>query len=105
MNANELRDEGILVSVLKADQVTEDWSIKAFSALKHFAQCNRGEFMCEQVRQYAAAHLSLPEPPSKRAWGAVMLMGAKEGIIKQTGYGKTKSASAHRTPAAVWMTV
>lgn len=100
--ANELRDQGMQAAIDHADHVLDDWSVKAYAALKNFAAFQKSPFMCEEVRKYVA-DLDVPSPPSNRAWGLLMLKAAREGLIKHNGYGRTTSASAHRTPAAVWV--
>lgn len=101
--ASELRNSGMASAINHADHVDDDWSIRAYAVLKHFVACRKSPFMCEEVRKYALNEIGLPKPPSERAWGYLMIKAAKEGLIKHNGYDKTKSASAHRTPAAVWV--
>jgi hypothetical protein len=50
-----------------------------------------------------AAKEIVPEPPSLRAWGSVLLTAARRGWIKQVGYIKVENVKAHRTPAALWV--
>jgi hypothetical protein len=98
--ANDLRDKGIHRAVTNADKTHEDWAARAYAALEGFVNETADlEFMAEDVRKWASY---LPVPPSNRAWGAVILRGARNGLIKQVGYGKTTNKLAHRTPAAIW---
>jgi len=97
--AESLRDHGINKALESANETHDDWSEKALQALIQFANEVNDEFMVEDVRNWASW---VPEPPSKRAWGAVAVKAAKAGIIKKTGYGLTTNPKAHRTPATLW---
>ncbi len=44
----------------------------------------------------------VPEPPSLRAWGAVLLSAAKRGWIRQVGYVHVDNPKAHKANAALW---
>lgn len=100
--AAELRDSGMQSAIHHADHVIDDWSVQAFDYLQRFVRDRGGEFMCEDIRAFASEN-GLPQPPTNRAWGSLMIRAARQGLIKQSGFGKTKGASAHRTPAAVWV--
>jgi len=56
--------------------------------------------MTEDVRE--AATEEIPQPPSNRAWGAIIRMAASSNIIKRKGYRAVKNPKAHRTPATLW---
>lgn len=99
-DANDLRDKGMKQAVENAESRHEDWAARAYAALQNFIDERAGlDFMAEDVRRWAT---EVPVPPSNRAWGAVILRGARSGIIKQVGYGKTTNKLAHRTPASIW---
>jgi len=92
----ELRDRGIEQAVSHAGQ---KWTDQAYQFLLLF--CNgHAEFMAEDVRR--ASKGCVPEPPSKRAWGGVIVRASKAGLIERVGYRQVKNAKAHCTPAAVW---
>jgi hypothetical protein len=97
--ANRLRDNGISRSVNHADDKLEDWSIRAYSFLEEYCKLNK-VFMGEDVR--VASDGIVPEPPSKRAWGAVMLKAAKNNLIINIGFSRTKSEGSHRGVASLW---
>ena len=100
-SGTQLRDEAIKRAVDHADEVHENWSEDAYTFLKAFVMCHNDEFMGEDVR--AASVGFIPDPPSQRAWGAVMVRGKKAGIIKSVGFRNVSNAKAHKTPATVWV--
>lgn len=98
--ARARRDDGINRAVTKADAMHDnEWSTKAYDFLVGYIKINP-VFQVEDVR-YASQGI-VPPPKSQRAWGAIILKAAKEGLIWQDGYRKVKNVLAHRTPAAVW---
>jgi hypothetical protein len=98
----QLRNLGMEVAVEHAEAVEPDWKQTALRFVKKFVSYTSGEFMTEDVRM-ASLNGGVPEPPSKRAWGAVIVEAAKNGWIKRKGYGTVKNPKAHRTPAAIWV--
>jgi hypothetical protein len=44
----------------------------------------------------------IEEPPSKRAFGHIILKAAREGLITRVGYAPVKNVTAHRAFASVW---
>lgn len=95
-------DNGMSVAALNADSKSARWTEDALSWVSVFVAYTQGRgFMAEEVRQYAHDR-GLPQPPSARAWGAVMIRAAKNGIIRAVGYGLTRNPQAHKTPARVW---
>lgn len=98
-SGEELRDEGIQKAIDNANEASPSWSEMAFKFLQGFAARNK-EFMAEQVRE--ASLEQIPIPPSKRAWGAVIVRAAKCGLITRKGYRKVKNKKAHCTPATLW---
>lgn len=100
--ARKERDQGIERAVVHADQVNEGWSEKAYQFLKRFLSIHVGTFQAEEVRSYAA-QMDFPLPPSARAWGAVIVRAAKEGLISGVGYKAVRNKKAHATPARVWI--
>jgi hypothetical protein len=86
-----------------ANAVHGDWSDQAFEFLKIFLAHRRGEFMAEDFR--AACNEVIPEPPSLRAYGAIILRAAKSGLIRKVGMRSVKNLKAHRAFASVWRKV
>ena len=93
-----LRDKGIQKAVDHAEQRVPSWKEKALTLLKEYPQ---ERFMAEEVREWAKSR-GLEDPPSKRAWGGVIVKAQKTGLIFHVGYGKVKNPKAHRTPASIW---
>ena len=94
------RDKGIKKSIDHANAVNHDWSEKAYACFKLFLKWRAGNFMCEDFRTFSKA--LLPEPPSLRAYGHVIVRAAREKLIKQVGYAKVSNARAHMANSAVW---
>jgi hypothetical protein len=97
--AIENRDEGIKTAVDHANDEHEKWSAQAFDALKDFIERHEEPFLGEDVRRFA---VDVPIPPSKRAWGGVLVRAARLGLIKKVGFKETTNPLAHRTPATLW---
>ena len=95
----DLRDEGIQQALTHANESSERWSEIAYDFLKRYMLDNP-VFMAENVREAATG--IVPEPPSKRAWGGVLVRAAKEGLIIRMGFRNVKNARAHCTPATLW---
>ena len=102
-SAEQLRDTGMKMAVDHADEKILKWSERCFELLKQYIQINRAPFMAEFFRQWAEKKIE--DPPSKRAYGAIMIRAAKENLIRQNGYAKTSNYKAHKTPAAVWVAI
>lgn len=102
-NGVYLRDRGIEASKENADMKIDKWSSRAFELLNIFIQRmpNDDLFMAEDVRLFASKE-GLEEPPSKRAWGYVIVKAARSGLIVSAGYREVKNPFAHRTPATLW---
>jgi len=96
------RDQGISKAIQHADDCVLNWSAQAYSFLTSYIRFN-DTFMTEDLR--AASVNIVPQPPSLRAWGGVMLRAVKSGLIKNAGYQKVKNPKAHCANAAVWETV
>jgi len=97
----QLRDKGIQSALDHANEVSEYWSDVAFSFLLSFLKNNRCEFMTENVREASVG--IVPEPPSKRAWGGIMVRAKKDGRIVSRGFRNVSNSKAHCTPATVWI--
>lgn len=101
-SGDNLKHSGMTLATNFANKVHENWAEKAYELLVQFVRSGRGEFMCEDVREYAHAY-GLPNPPSSRAWGSVISKAAKkEKIIKHVRFGQVKNPRAHRANASVW---
>lgn len=95
----ELRDNGMEQASNHADSVHDKWTDIAFNFICSYIK-KSGPFMVEEVR--AASVGTVPEPPSARAWGSVIVRASRAGIIRHVGFNKVSNPKAHRTPASVW---
>jgi hypothetical protein len=98
----QLRDIGIKKSFDSANDKYENWGEMAYDFLLHFLRTNQA-FLTEDVR--IASTDIVPDPPSKRAWGAVILKAKREGLVRRIGFRNVKNPKAHCTPAALWKKV
>lgn len=97
-----LRDRGINRAADNAERVHgPGWQERAIGHLINYPEA---EFMAEEVRIWAHSQ-GLEEPPSARAWGAVIVTAKRRGIIRSNGYRKVSNPLAHSTPASVWLKV
>lgn len=96
----QARDRGMEKARAHADAVVNDWSERAYELLKWFLERTKGSFMAEDFR--ADVKGLLPEPPTNRAYGSVVLRASREGLIRKVGHGTVKSATAHRCFASIW---
>lgn len=92
-----LRDFGMNQAKSNTDALHKDWSEKAYNAAKDYLSTHHF-FMCEHIRDAS----NLPEPPSKRAWGCIMVRLVKEGLIKRDCFMTVANPKAHKAVASVW---
>lgn len=98
--ARQARDKGIKQAVDHANSVDVGWSEKVYALLKDFVKSYSGPFQFESFRLSIAG--LVPEPPHKRAFGAIAAKAAREGLIRRVGYAPVKSVNCHRANASVW---
>lgn len=98
------KEIGIQQAVEHANRIMPDWSENAYRYLESYIVLHKRHhrFMTEDVRRAAELSLKVPIPPSKRAWGAIILRACKSGIIKKVGHDKVKNTNAHSAFASVW---
>lgn len=94
------RDYGIQLSLDHAEYRHEGWGEQAFRLLEEFVK-TRSEFMCEDFRTFCEVK-GLTTPPSKRAFGGIILKAARKGLIRQVRFDHVKNPLAHNANAAVW---
>ncbi|MCT8340528.1 hypothetical protein MG296_10720 [Flavobacteriaceae bacterium TK19130] len=97
----KLRDAGIAQAMETADNCNENWSQKAFDFLRNFAK-KEPSFLTEEVRRAATKSGEVPEPPSNRAWGGVIVRAKRAGIIKSLGIKPVTNPKAHMAFATYW---
>lgn len=98
----EKRDKGIAQAINHADAVSPGWSKDAFLFLLNYMRTH-SEFMGEEVR--TASEGILPEPPDKRAWGAIMVRAVKSGLLVRKEYRSVTNPKAHKSICSVWQVV
>lgn len=97
----QLRDAGMKLASESAEQDSWGWNEAAYNFLTGFVNARQGSFMAEEIRNASAG--LIPEPPSKRAWGGIMMRAAKAGLIRKVGYGQVSNPRAHKCFATVWI--
>lgn len=101
-DANKKKEQGMNISLLNAESRKEGWAKEAILILYGFLRVQGDTpFLGEEFRVWCEKY-GLSEPPSKRAYGGVMVRAAKLGLIEKVGYAKTTNPLAHRTPANLW---
>lgn len=99
------RDAGIKAAVTHADNEIFRWSEKGYRFLiEKFLQEHNGNFMCEDVRSFAAQE-DFELPPNSRAWGGVMMKAKKDGWIEKVGLGPVRNTKAHLANAGIWIRI
>lgn len=97
-----LRDAGMKQAIDHAEQEVPNWSDLALEKVREFIRYYPHlEFMTEDVREWAH-YKGLPQAPSKRSWGGVILKASKQGIIVKVGIGQVKNPKAHCANANIW---
>jgi len=94
-----LRDRGIKKALDHVEEVHNDWQRIALDFLYLYAR-DHHRFSGEMVRMEAKG--IVPEPPSLRAWGGILMGASKRGWIKQVGYVQVDNPKAHKANAALW---
>lgn len=98
----QLAEIGIKKAVDHADLTIEDWSNMAYAFLETYLESYSDPFQCEDFRAWAYV-LWLPEPPSLRAFGAIIRKASKNKLIRQVGYRSVLNPKAHKAVASVWV--
>ena len=93
------RDLGIRHAVQHAEDVEPGWHESALLFLFSYSG-NHETFSGEMVRE--ASRDIVASPPHLRAWGGIMLAGAKRGWISRAGYIQVHNPDAHRANATLW---
>ncbi len=94
-----LRDKGIQKAVQHAEEFYNDWQKMALDFFYIYAM-NHRKFSGVMVRFEAKGIVT--DPPCLRAWGGIIMIGAKRGWIKQIGYIQVENPKAHKANAAYW---
>lgn len=102
-----LAREGMERAERHADQVVDQWSTSAYEYLCSFIMLKRRgfTFMTEDVRRLAELSGKVAIPPSKRAWGGVILKACHRKLIRKVGFQQVKNERAHCANASVWQII
>ena len=97
-----MKHEGLELGHARADDAAAHagtaWMADALYAFKAHALHHK-YFTTEQVR---LANPQLPEPPDRRAWGAVPRLAKKEGIVRAHGWTRADSRTVHGMVVTMW---
>lgn len=100
-DGRQLAEEGMTAALMHAQRKTPQWGEQAVGLLNQFIAEHDEPFFIEQARAWAEAQ-GLPDPPDKRAWGAIARLFQKEGRIMPLGYASMSSKKAHNAPKMQW---
>lgn len=98
-DAINARDDGIARAAEHADAVEPRWTDRAFDLLRAHAE-QHTFFTIEQLRKAVAGQL--PEPPTTRAWGAVVTRAMRAGIVKSEGWTTAEDPAVHCNLVTLW---
>lgn len=98
--ARQARDKGIKKAVDHADEVHPSWSQIAYGHFRTYVAQQKGPFLIEEYREWVKDLIEAP--PSLRAFGALTMKAAREGLIRQVGFAKVRNERAHMANVAVW---
>jgi hypothetical protein len=98
----EKQIQGIKKAIDHAEMVHQNWSIQAMNLLFQFCQKQRMPFMTEEFRKFCIEK-ELPEPPSLRSFGGIILRASKMGLITSIGTRKVINPKAHCANANLWL--
>lgn len=94
------RNEAMQRAVDAADGRVPKWSDVALEYVRLYAIQHRGErFIGRDVTQAAKAY-GLEAPTNDKAWGAVLMRAAREGVIVRVGY--AQDPNRHLSPVPQW---
>jgi hypothetical protein len=94
--ARAARDAGMRQALDHAEAANDGWKHEAYTFLLQFCR-SHAEFISEDVSD-AHERLGYPQPPTKRAWGALYTKAAREGYIAQCGMGRSRLRHASICP-------
>lgn len=102
--ARERRDDGIVRAMDHADSVERGWCDMAYDFLVNvFIKHHKGPFQVEDVRASCAG--VVPEAPSARAWGGIILRARHAGLIQKVGTEAVRNPKANCAIATVWQRI
>lgn len=99
------RDEGIARAEDKAEKDIPGWKEAAFNKIIEFINVHQGEFMCEEIRSFAAMDDNFELPEKGQAWAGPVKRAEKEGKIRFVKWQPIKGKAGHGRPGAVWIKI
>lgn len=104
--SSRARDEGIERAKDHADEVSKDWSERAYQMLIDWLKGWPAgfRFQIEGFRKVAQIR-GLPDPPTARAFGSLAVRARKEGLIISNGPKPTTGKTAHRCYSNEWQKI
>lgn len=94
------RDAGIAAAESHADADAPGWTEQAIAALKFYAHNEQFEFLAEDFSSWAVTNHIIAAPADGRAWGAVLRLAAKRGLVRRVGYAPARSSNM--SPKCLW---
>lgn len=91
------RDSGIALSSQHAEEHAPGWINRAVRMLERFGREEVTPWTCEHFRAWAEVE-GLDSPPEKRAFGAVIQAGLREGWFERVGYAPAASSNGAPKP-------
>jgi len=90
-----------------AEEESPQWKQRAFNLLVRYLSeyPKPHQFQAEDFRNWCEMGKFIQEPPSKRAYGSIVLRAAKQGLIKKIGHATVKNVTAHRCFATLWESI
>jgi hypothetical protein len=79
------RDHGIKIAVDHADDIIPKWSDQALAFVGKYCEIHENCFVTNELREWAEQN-GLPEPPTRMAWGSVMVQAKKKNLIEKMGF-------------------
>jgi hypothetical protein len=95
--AHLARDEGMARALAHAERTQPDWGELAYQFLRRFAEATP-IFISEDVSDHSRGDHAFPQPPTDRAWGPVYRRALRDGVIEQSGIGRSRRRHASICP-------
>ncbi len=92
--AERKRDEGIARAQRHAG---DPWTEFAVNLVRRYAS-EHPQFLTEDFVDWTRGLIA--EPPDGRAWGAVMRIAARKGLVRKVGYAPARTSNL--SPKCVW---
>lgn len=91
------RDAGIARA---AKRQSDAWTERAVGYVMEYVVTHREPFLCEAIREFALSRDGFKADQPK-AWGHVMRVAAKLGVVKSVGYAPANSSN--RSAKVLWL--